>query len=94
MQKYEQDLTANDSDDAQKNRLAEQRAIAKRKVKTHPGFIQSSLSTVSKAPSFQFSNASFQNGNSSPIPSDSPERPKVQTPAWVAAKVQQRDKTD
>ena len=52
MQKYEQDLTANDSDDAQKNRLAEQRAIAKRKVKAHPGFIQSSLSTVSKAPSF------------------------------------------
>ena len=57
MQKYEQDLTANDSDDAQKNTQAEQRAIAKRKVKTHPGFIQSSLSTMSKAPSFQLRNA-------------------------------------
>ena len=66
-------------------------------------------SMISKAPSFQFQNASFQNGYSLPISkkkkklntiqstpstipstillkilSDSPKRPKVQTPAWIA----------
>ena len=108
VQEYEQDPMASDSDDAQKIRQAEQRAIRKRKAKTPSSFTQSSSSTISKAPSFQFRNISFQNGYSLPIPlqkqnlntiqitpstipstthltipSDSPERPKVQTPAWV-----------
>ena len=98
-----------DSDDAQKIRQAEQSAIRKRKVKTPASFTQLSSSTISKASSSQFWNASFQNGYSPPIPtkkvnlntvqsttsiipsttpltipSDSPERPKVQRPAWIA----------
>ena len=68
VQEYEQDPMASDSDDAQKIRQAEQRAIRKRKVKTPASFTQSSSSTISKAPSFQFRNASFQNGYSPPIP--------------------------
>ena len=68
MQEYEQDPMAKDSDDAQKIRQAEQRATRKRKVKTSASFTQSFSSTISKAPSFQFWNASFQNGYSPPIP--------------------------
>ena len=51
---------ASDSDDAQKIRQAEQ-------VKTPASSTQSSSSTISKAPSFQFQNASFQTGHSPPI---------------------------
>ena len=61
VQEYEQEPMAGDSDDAQKVREAEQRAIRKRKVKTPASFTQSSSSTISKAPGFQFWNASFQN---------------------------------
>ena len=46
-------------------RQKEQRAIRKRKVKA-PASLSSS--TISKAPSFQFRNTSFQNGYSLPIP--------------------------
>ena len=68
MQEYEQDPMARDSLNGQKIRLAEQRAIRKRKVKTPANFTQSSSSTSSKAPSFRFWNASFQNGYSPAIP--------------------------
>ena len=57
-----------ESYDAQKIRQAEQRTIRKRKVKTSASFTQSSSSTISQAPSFQFGNTSFQNGYSPPIP--------------------------
>ena len=67
VQEYEQDFMASDSDDPQKIRQAEQRAIRKRKLKTPSRFTQSSSSTISKAPSFQFRNANFQNGYSRPI---------------------------
>ena len=40
----------------------------KRKVKTPTSFTQSSSSMISKAPSFQFWDASFQNGYTPPIP--------------------------
>ena len=59
---------ASNSDDVQKIRQAEQRAFRKRKVKAppppspRPSFTRSSSSTISKAPIFQFCNASFQNG--------------------------------
>ena len=59
---------ASDSDNAQKIRQAKQRAIRKRKVKTSASFTQSSSSTISKAPSSHFRNASFQDGYSPPIP--------------------------
>ena len=59
---------ASESDDAQKIRQAEQRTIRKRKVKTSASFTQSSSSTISKASSSHFRNASFQNGHSPPIP--------------------------
>ena len=68
VQEYEQDPMARDSDDAQKIRQAEQRAIRKRKVKKSTSFTQSFSSTISKASSFQFWNASFQNGYSPPVP--------------------------
>ena len=68
VQEYEQDPMASDFDDAQKIRQAEQRAIRKRKAKTPSSFTKSSSSTISKAPRFQFRNASFQNGYSPPIP--------------------------
>ena len=68
MQEYKQDPMASDSDDTQKIRQAEQRAIRKKKVKAPASFPQSSSSTISKAPSFRFWNASFQNGYSPPIP--------------------------
>ena len=58
---------ASESDDAQKIRQAEQRTIRKRKVKTSASFTQSSSSTISKASSSHFRNASFQNGYSPPI---------------------------
>ena len=57
-----------ESYDAQKIRQAEQRTIRKRKVKTSASFTQSSSSTISKASSSHFRNASFQNGHSPPIP--------------------------
>ena len=66
MQEYKQDPMASDSDDAQKIKQAQQKAIRKRKVKTSTSFKQSSSSTISKASSFQFRNASFQNGYSPP----------------------------
>ena len=68
VQEYEQNPMESDSDDAQKIRQAEQRAIRKRKVKTPASVTQSSSSTISKAPNFQFRNVGFQNGYSSPIP--------------------------
>ena len=68
VQEYKQDPMASDSDDAQKIRQAELRAVRKRKVKTPASFTQSSSSTISKAPSFQFRNANFQNGYSPPVP--------------------------
>ena len=69
MQEHEQEPTAKDSDDSQKVRQAEQREIKKNiKVRTPASFTQSSSSTISKAPSSQFRNASFQNGYSLPIP--------------------------
>ena len=52
IQEYEQDPMASDSDDAQKIRQTEQRAIRKRKAKTPSSFTQTSSSTISKAPSF------------------------------------------
>ena len=68
VQEYEQGLMATDSSDAQKIRQAEeQSAIRKKKVKTPVSFTQSSSSTISKAPSYQFQNGSFQNGYSLPI---------------------------
>ena len=62
--KYEQDPMASDSDDAQKIRQAEQRTIGKRKPVS---FTQRFSSTISTASSFQFQNASSQNGYSPPI---------------------------
>ena len=50
-----------DSDEAQKIRQEEQRAVTKREVKTRASFTQSSKSTISQTPSFQFRNARFQN---------------------------------
>ena len=51
-----------DSDEAQKIRQEEQRAVTKSEVKTPASFTQSSKSTISKTPSFQFRNARFHNG--------------------------------
>ena len=51
---YEQEPMKSDSYDAQKITQAEQKAIKTMKVKTPPSFIQSSSSTISKPPSFQF----------------------------------------
>ena len=68
VQEYEQDPMASDSDDAQKIRQAEQRAIRKKKVKRPASFTQSSSSTISKALSFRFRNTNFQNGYSPPFP--------------------------
>ena len=59
VQEYEQDPMASDSDNAQKIMQAEQSAIRKRKVKTTTSFTQSFSSTISKAPTFQFQNASY-----------------------------------
>ena len=98
-----------DSDDAQKIRQAEQRAIKKKKVKTSTSFTQSSSSRSLKHPVFSFGmpvskmdipHQSLQKQNlnknqttPSTIPSDSPERPKVQTPAWVAENKTTGEKT-
>ena len=100
---------ASDSDDAQKIRQAELRAVRKRKVKTPASFTQSSSSTISKAPSFQFRNANFQNGYSPPVPTKTTFRynsnnpfnnpfrfartPKVQTPSWAAESKATGEKT-
>ena len=100
---------ASDSEDAQKIRQAELRAIRKRNVKTPASFTQSSSSTISKAPSSQFRNASFQNGYSLPVttkttfrynsnnPFNNPFRfarmPKVQTPSWAAESKATGEKT-
>ena len=58
---------ASDSDDAQKISQAEQRALRKKKAKTPSSSTQSPSSMISKAPSCQFRNASFQNGYSLPV---------------------------
>ena len=60
LQEYEQD-----SIDAQK--IRQNKAIRKRKVKAPTSFTQSTSSTIAKAPSFQFWDASFRNGSSLPI---------------------------
>ena len=103
-----------DSDEAKKIRQEEQRAVTKREVKTPASLTQSSKSTISKTPSFQFRNARFHNGyfcqslqkqnlntiqtipstTPSTIRSDSPERSKVQTLAWVVDSKATEQKTE
>ena len=68
VREYEHNPMVSDSDYAQKIRQAEQREIRKKKVKAPTSFTQSFSFTISKALSFRFRNASFQNGYSPPFP--------------------------